>query len=345
MVYIIFVISLFENVLYATRINISIALFSLIPYIFLIMTGFLPDTFFMVLVIMLCAAYFAMPTDKKVGSSTYIMFSIVIIIGIVYVILTIVYPASNNSKPSFFSRFQQTIIELFSPLETSEPDTPSDIACGGLNGGALGQYDRIEYTNTLMLTIKTGFKGPVYLKGYIGSVYDNNSWRELTQDEYGEYARLFIDAKADDVYFSTQTSNLLSIIDYDDNLKVYFTANDDNYLANVLRRSYSVKYEESPLTYCYLPYGSLYYMSNTSSYDGYYIDNDKSSLSSLQYLVRDTDYTIYRKMLEEYYGNNEKLLKYIAYEKQYRKFVYDKYTALGNCEIDIISSIQEELPL
>ncbi|MGN0318373.1 MAG: transglutaminase family protein [Lachnospira sp.] len=343
MIYFVFVISLLENSFYAGRINISIIIIPVITYIVLILTGFLPDALFMVLVMMLSAAYFAMPSDKRMWGGTSTMFHIVMAIGIFYVVLTLVYPVSKNSRPAFIVHIQESILDIFKRTETKEPETPPETAYGGINGGKLGEFDQVEYTNKLMLTIKTGFKGPVYLRGYVGSVYEDNSWRELTPKEYGEYAKLFINAKDDAVHFSTQTSSLLTIIDYDDDLKEYFTANGRGYLENVLRRNYSVRYEESPLTYCYLPYGSLYYMSKMSSYDGYYTDNDKSALSSLQYFVNGTDYSIYSKMLAEYQGDNEKLLEYIKYEKQYREFVYDRYTCLGNKETTLINSIQEEL--
>lgn len=63
---------------------------------------------------------------------------------------------------------------------------------GGINFGELGQVEGIEYTGDVKLKLhleKKEFE-PVYLRGYIGSYYQNNTWVGLTKEDEEKKQRL-----------------------------------------------------------------------------------------------------------------------------------------------------------
>lgn len=63
---------------------------------------------------------------------------------------------------------------------------------GGINFGELGEVEEIEYTGDVKLKLhleKKEFE-PVYLRGYIGSYYENNTWVGLTKEDEDRKQRL-----------------------------------------------------------------------------------------------------------------------------------------------------------
>lgn len=63
---------------------------------------------------------------------------------------------------------------------------------GGINFGELGEVDGIEYTGDVKLKLRLEKKEfePVYLRGYIGSYYENNTWVGLTKEDEDRKQRL-----------------------------------------------------------------------------------------------------------------------------------------------------------
>lgn len=84
---------------------------------------------------------------------------------------------------------------------------------GGINFGDLGDVEGIEYTKDVKLKLhleKKEFK-PIYLRGYIGSCYQNNTWTGLTKEEEEEKQRL-------------ETISDIKVEDYDAALLYYYLA-------------------------------------------------------------------------------------------------------------------------
>ncbi|MCI8408226.1 MAG: transglutaminase domain-containing protein [Lachnospiraceae bacterium] len=63
---------------------------------------------------------------------------------------------------------------------------------GGINFGTLGDVEGIEYTKDVKLKLRLEKKelDPIYLRGYIGSYYQNNTWVGLTKEDEEEKQRL-----------------------------------------------------------------------------------------------------------------------------------------------------------
>lgn len=88
---------------------------------------------------------------------------------------------------------------------------------GGINFGELGQVEGIEYTGDVKLKLrleKKEFK-PVYLRGYIGSYYQDNTWVGLTKEDEEEKQRLeaISDIKVED-YDAALLYYYLALLNY-----------------------------------------------------------------------------------------------------------------------------------
>ncbi|MBR1739515.1 MAG: transglutaminase domain-containing protein [Ruminococcus sp.] len=56
---------------------------------------------------------------------------------------------------------------------------------GGTNGGHLGENNGISFNGSVCLNVTTpAFDGPLYLRGYVGSIYKNNSWVHISADDF-----------------------------------------------------------------------------------------------------------------------------------------------------------------
>jgi len=342
LIYISFLLSVLENIFCTKNIRASLVAVPLVSNLVLIIAGYIPDTIYLVMTLALVVSFFAMPSEKSPNSNQSVMAAVTGTLLLCFWVLWVMFPKELHEKPAFFENIRKQIIEMFDKPDQNIVET--SVASGGVNGGKLGQFDSVEYSGKVMLTLTTGFKGKVYLKGFVGAFYEDNAWRDYTEQEYGDYLQMFESAQENGVYFSKQSAQLLSIIDYDDNLKSQISAETDKYLSTVVRRNYSIRYEEAPVTLCYAPYNSMYFMSQKSSPDGFYAGNDKGVIDSLQYCVNGIDYSEFKKLTDGYYGDNGSFLEYIRYEKEYRKFVYDRYTRIGDDERQLVASIKDEIP-
>ncbi|BBF44574.1 transglutaminase-like enzymes, putative cysteine proteases [Lachnospiraceae bacterium KM106-2] len=73
--------------------------------------------------------------------------------------------------------------------------TKNHTASGGMSGGALGEKEGLEFTGKTMLKVRieNGEKkdeGPIYLKGYVGEIYNHNEWNPLSEKEQQNLNRL-----------------------------------------------------------------------------------------------------------------------------------------------------------
>lgn len=83
------------------------------------------------------------------------------------------------------------------------------VAYGGVGNGELGTVDKIKFKNKVMLKIQTENEAPMYLKSFVGSIYENNSWHDVGHDFINYSKELFDNYYAlNDDDISVQTCTL-----------------------------------------------------------------------------------------------------------------------------------------
>lgn len=312
--------------------------------VFPVFLGYLPSGFYAVLMVMFFVMYLTMPVSKNVTENPYIPILSAAVVFLIYLLVLVLVPEKNYQQAKVFSGLRQNIMALFEqkPAVKEQEETPETVR-GGINGGLLGENDGIVYSNQKMLTVSCGVTGSLYLKGFSGSIYENNRWRDLSDEEYGEYTKFFKEMQEKNIDISLESSILFSIIDRDEQLCTTLEPDFENYLEKVIRRKYTVEYEKADHQYCYLPYGSLYAVRDKSSYDGYML-NTKQAYSTLMYTIEDADYAAITNLVNTYHGENKQMKEYIRWEQEYRTFVHKAYTKVAQSEHDTINRV-EGLPL
>ncbi|MBE5934624.1 MAG: transglutaminase domain-containing protein [Lachnospiraceae bacterium] len=101
----------------------------------------------------------------------------------------------NSYKNSFFVKtfVKEALDEKVTNMVTDTGGGGSKkAASGGLSKGKLGTVANIEYDNKTDLKVKYVPNGlePIYLRGYIGSVYEENCWKMLSKADNERYYSL-----------------------------------------------------------------------------------------------------------------------------------------------------------
>lgn len=211
---------------------------------------------------------------------------------------------------------------------------------GGLNGGELGKNGKIFYSGEEMLRVTSGsISNTLYLRGYIGASYGENSWTDLTQEEENQYRDVFSMAQSARVNIYNQTSEFMNLLDNDEALINSVSQSKENYLNSVFKRNYKVEYMGAPWTYYYQPYGSLATAKEKSAADGYPLNLDQNYLDSIAYENEHADYGAYKKLVDTYLGDNPQMLDYRRWEAAYRKLVYNLYTQVPDLYLPEIKTL------
>ena len=82
-------------------------------------------------------------------------------------------------------------MNTFNPLDIDILKN-TDMAHGGINGGQLGQFDSIGYSNNDMFTLQAASNGgDLYYRSFYGAAYSGNSWVDLPSDYMKKYNIMF----------------------------------------------------------------------------------------------------------------------------------------------------------
>lgn len=225
-------------------------------------------------------------------------------------------------------------------------------ASGGLSGGKLGRIGEVNFNYKTALRIQTTVTGSnLYLKGYVGSGYKGNYWSGLSKQDMKAYKKIADIWENTDFIIGNQSSYFLSLIDKASVANSYksfvFFAND-----------MEIEAVNANSDYIYAPYYTVYapdelmnaadpeYVSPKQKqpvyqfgyYDCFndilefdeeeeYKDFINKSGISLSYVTDDSrSFAAYLPKMEEYR----------AFEKSYRKFVYDVYTRMPDAGLERI---------
>lgn len=301
---------------------IYVALSSLPIGCFGIIFGCMPRLFPLVCIGMYIAAMAAMTGEKIKYRNTSIEYAsaAAVLVFLVYVILSLFMPESNYKRIQLFDSIKLNIENI-----NNLPINSFNNSAGGINGGKLGMFDKVTFNNSLMLKLTSGDIGMVYLRGFVGANYSNNSWSDSSQKS-GQ--KILEDMKSQSYEIYNQNSEFFKIIDSDKDLIASVNGDTTSYINNVYKRDFSVENLACSNKFYYLPYGSMFFAKEKSSLDGYPINSDTHYVSSIMYSVNNPDYQKYKDVVDNYYGTNNKMLKYKLMEKDYRNYVYSTYLAV-----------------
>ena len=289
--------------------TVIISMLGLVPCI---VFNRLSDSFSLMLIV-------AFVLTMSVWDRVQAIYPAIVAIGVIvlYFLLIIIVPGDDFKGLDVRDKFKG----LFGITEKID----NNVATGGTNVGKLGNVDEIKYGNIKMFTVTMGYSGNLYLKGAVGSVYEDNSWKPLKDSSYQGYEELFgINDYGVEAY--NQQAKVISIINGDEALIEQMFGSVDNYLSAVKQRKYAVRYESgTDRSQWYMPYGNSYYVSAKNEPDGYPVNCKNGYIDGEQYIYANIDYDAFKSAIEGYSGSNNAMNKYVEWEKRYRKFVYSTY--------------------
>jgi len=333
----IFVISMFvgyvvfvrHSLIYAMALPVSIALFC-------ISFDVIPSIISLVFIMGYLMSVLSMNTKPRLHVNPSVP---VIVFGIlfgIFILIFICIPNFNYHRFAPFESVRTWVMDTFDPLNIDNMKE-TDRAHGGINGGHLGTFDEVAYTNNNMFTLKTAPNGGnLYYRSFYGAAYSDNSWTELPNSYTQKYQAMLSDFKQKAIDTNTQTTTLLNIMDADMQLQTNIGNSEFNYETDVQKQEYSINYIDADMKFWYIPYASTRLTDLKSSFDGYPINNNKGICSGYNYNVENIDYNKIKELVDTYKGTNPLMKAYVNWESQYRKYVYDAYTYLPQNSLEEI---------
>ncbi|MGN0692575.1 MAG: transglutaminase family protein, partial [Oscillospiraceae bacterium] len=185
---------------------------------------------------------------------------------------------------------------------------------GAINHGKLGRSDDIEFSDEVMLTVTMPKSADnVYLKGFVGTEYTGNSWKELSGDALDEQ---------DDIISGFETMYLTPSFMDGYSLEEYDAATGSSLSVN----SITVQNIGANRRFAYLPY----FITPAAS-AGIAVESDKAAAEKT--IIADV-YGISASRRYGFLRNSFFADRYRSYdtsetlyrdEEKYRRFVYDTY--------------------
>lgn len=184
--------------------------------------------------------------------------------------------------------------------------------------GNLKNAGTLSYTDEIVMKVKMEKPAAVYLKGYVGSVYSNNSWNSLPASAYGgDYTGLFEWLSKNNFYPQSQISSLCG--------------------ANPQLSKYSISVNNIALEskYIYTPYEAVSGEGLSPQNVKYGMDAEIKSSKLLG--TRSYSFSMYSPITSDYAAadlnkwvkdntkGSSKYAEYEKYEMAYRAFVYKNY--------------------
>lgn len=211
----------------------------------------------------------------------------------------------------------------------------------GINEGELGGSSKVKFKDSTALVVKTqGFKGVMYLKGYVAGEYTGNSWDQLSEETYKNsenYSQLMADGimpqdlVRQNAYNSVGVRSLIS-------MRAVMT---DGGILSDPNSTADIQIKEANPKYLYSPYLSYYThdLELSPFYDSYMKNSEKNY--SINYYAIDNINDIYNKIfnaMDSYNYDNE------DYDTQsniaYNNFVQENYL---NYDMDDVRSAYNEI--
>jgi len=296
--------------------------------LFCISFDVIPSAISLVFVLAYLMSVLSMNTKPKLELDPSVLAIVFGMVFGIFIVTSIFIPSFNYHRFAPFESVRIWAMNTFDPLNIDNLKE-TDMAHGGINGGHLGNFDEVVYTNNEMFTLKAASNdGNLYYRSFYGAAYSDNSWGELPDIYVQKYQAMFRDFKQKSIDTNVQTTTLLNIMDADTQLQKNVSDNEFNYETDVQKQEYNITYINADMKFWYIPYASTKLTDLKSSVDGYPIDNSKGTCSGYNYNIENINYKKIKDLVDNYKGNNTSMMAYVNWELQYRQYVYDAYTYL-----------------
>lgn len=229
-------------------------------------------------------------------SGIILMTGCALIIGLIFIIINLTGYSRSDRLNIVRDNLKTALSEFtFNDVKGSIERISDSFELGNIKiySHRLGNLHSISYNNTtdLIVTCDEAFNpnGNIYLKGYVGSIYDGKSWNELNSQIYDNSSGLFDNSNLHPQDFLYNSLNENSSLNYTLNIEICFR---------------NAKYNYTP--YNSVPKGEIKYINDTvielENKKNYSFNiSEKQNFNSL--------------MKQEQYGNNS----------EYEEFVYSNY--------------------
>ncbi|SEW23884.1 transglutaminase domain-containing protein [[Clostridium] fimetarium] len=298
----------------------------------------IPSAMSLVLVMAYLMSVLSMNTKPKLELNPSVPAIVCGMLFGVSIVIFILIPSFNYHRFAPFDTVRVWVMNTFDPLSIDNLKN-TDTTHGGINGGQLGAFDNIVYTNSSMFTLRAASNGGnLYYRSFYGASYSDNSWGDLPIRYEQKYTALVGNSKPNLIDGNIETTTLLNILDSDEQLQQSVEDNKFNYDTDVQKQEYEINYINADMKYWYIPYASSKLTDYKSSLDGYPVNNNKGSYYGYSYNVGNLNYGKIKGLVDTYKGTNTSMKAYVKWEAQYRQYVYDAYTYLPEDSLEDIKA-------
>lgn len=232
--------------------------------------------------------------------------------GVLFGTVHFMYPADEYESPVFVTKIQEQIKEYAVEIRFGKADVNT------LPKGNLNKAHIWEGSDKTALKVTMEQPESMYLRGFVGSVYEDNQWRDLDYSVYYEKKDLFYWLHEDGFYGDAQISGLRKLLVDTDLSEDIFQVEVENVAAD--------------REYLYTTYEMLDLEAETAWNNGDSYQKSKEFFGTVKYgfstygnLIKD-----FPQMAAEGYLYKAKHDEdaYMEAESHYNVFVYDNYTEL-----------------
>lgn len=186
-------------------------------------------------------------------------------------------------------------------------------------GAPLGKTDVRRYDNVPVLRVNMpSSTSTVYLRGYVGTVYEGDRWNQLSSSDYARHQAMLDEFERAGVYPQNLATNLIGLC-------------KQNGIQHLALPYYAIYVENigADARYLYTPYHTVYPVN--SNLDYFYDTNvfvKKIDHYGLNYYQNFSEPQIFDRLNGYDLTGSDIFLEQNSLERQYRDFVYEEYTKL-----------------
>lgn len=172
-------------------------LLSLIFVIPVIVLGLFPNTFLVSILIIYYLMCFMFQHNRTVYPVRMMILSGISAIIIVFIFIFVSptdydssgrYEKINKKIDAIVDKYHLDELSFDSLGSMLKGNAKSEEAMGGVNGGKLGQVDRLEYTNDIIMRATVPeINGNIYLKGYVALNYKKDHWGDIDEEQIATF--------------------------------------------------------------------------------------------------------------------------------------------------------------
>lgn len=326
----------FITLLKTNKGSILLLFFTSICCLFGLYFDVMPDAFSMTGVIAFWLSLFVYTkgyTNKTIVRAFFIWFIVLASSALIQYIQ----PRESYHHPDFMQYLPQKMMDFLSDAFSPPGASSLNNIRHGLNGrDKLGDIDNLHQTGRKIMQIQTSLLPleKFYLRNYSGSIYQNNAWHDINENEYKKYHTLFA-AYSPGAW-------------YDQSAIIFAALKDDSHgrlqLANAMQdKCQDTSFFEPhifKITAFFANESEYFFPYNTDisspsfKYDQIARDNEENKLYSANIYKEPIYFNNLAAFFNNYNGPNKYIAYYVQAQAVYKDFVYTHYLQVPSGELD-----------